>query len=185
MVSPDDLRVVGVVAGVHGLQGTVKLEPLSDFPERFEALKTVYVVRNNEILGTYAVKRVRWAAAHVLLTLKGLTTREDAEAIRGAEVCVHERETWPLPENVYYVSDLAGFTAIEQSGKRVGTLKDILMGANDILVIELDGGGELLVPFVGEWVGRVDTIARTVEVIQWRDLTDAESVESAPEDDDH
>ena len=48
-MSPEDVRAIGVIVGAHGLQGTFKLASLSDFPERFEALRTVYLLRGETV----------------------------------------------------------------------------------------------------------------------------------------
>jgi 16S rRNA processing protein RimM len=174
-VRPDDLRAVGVVVGAHGLQGALKLHPLSDFPERFQALKTVYLTRGNEIVMQAQVKRVRHAAAQVHVTLREVTTREAAEALTGVEVCVPDSETWTLPENVYYVSDLLGFEAIGDDGTRIGVVRDVLTGPQGILEIA-QGTQEYLVPFVDEWVGKIDAESRTIEILNWRRLLSPETV---------
>ena len=183
-VQPDDLRAVGVVVGAHGLQGALKLSPLSDFPERFDALKTVYLTRGDEIVAQAHVKRVRHAAAHVHLTLHEITTREAAEALAGVEVCVPDSETWTLPENVYYVSDLLGFEAVGDDGTKLGVLRKIIAGPQGILEIE-QGAHEYLVPFVDEWVGKIDAESRTIEILNWRRLLSAESGKGAFEPDGH
>ena len=88
------------MAGVHGLQGTLRVAPLSDFPERFAALRTVYLLRNETVVGAYEVKRAKWMNDIVLITLREVTKREEAEELRGAEICVPESETWALLKDV-------------------------------------------------------------------------------------
>jgi len=183
-VRPEDLRAVGVVVGAHGLQGTLKLSPLSDFPERFQALETVYLTRGAEIIAQAHVKRVRHAAAYVHVTLREVTTREAAEALTGVEVCVPDSETWTLPENVYYVSDLLGFEVIGDDGTKIGVLRNILAGPQGILEIA-QGTHEYLVPFVDDWVGRIDAERRTIEILSWRRLLSPEIVKGSSESDDH
>lgn len=182
-LSPEDLRTIGVITGVHGLQGTLRVTPLSDFPERFAALRTVYLMRDGLVLGEYQVKRVKWMQAQLLLTLREVTKRENADLLREAEVCVPESETWPLPENVFYVSELIGYGAVAEDGKEIGTLTDVVEGAQDTLVVTTPHG-ELLVPFVHEWVGEVNSERRTIQILNWRRLTDSEEIPESPETDD-
>jgi len=182
-MNPEDLRTVGVIVGAHGLQGTFKLQPLSDFPERFEALRTVYLLRGESVLAQCEVKNLRWANAVLLVTLKEIRTREQAEDLLGAELCVAEAETWKLPRDVFYTSDILGYTGVGDDGTLLGILKEVLPGAQDILQFEKEGE-ELLVPFVSEWVGRVDTLKRTIEILNWRRLSDSEIIEESPETDD-
>ena len=181
---PDELRTVGVVVGVHGLQGTLRVAPLSDFPERFAALHRVYLVRDEIAVGTYDVKRVKWLNDVVLITLRDVTKREEAENLRGAEICVPESERWVLPQDVYYSADLIGFSVVGDDGVKVGSLTGVLEGAQDTLIIETPNG-ELLVPFVHAWVGEVNTERRTIEVLNWRRLSAAEELPPSSDDDDH
>ncbi len=182
--NPDDLRTIAVVIGAHGLQGTLKLESLSDFPERFDSLKSVFLKSpGSDALRDYRIKRVRWAGAALLMTLHELTTRDDALAVRGWEVCVAEADSWVLPEDVYYRTDLLGFAGIGDDGKRLGILINILTGAQDILEFERENEN-LLVPFVSQWVGKVNPTERTIEILKWRELMNAESIDTEPSSDD-
>jgi 16S rRNA processing protein RimM len=183
-VRREDLSTIGLVVGAHGLQGALKLNPLTDFPERFQALKTVYLMRADEVVGQAHVRRVRYAGAYVHLTLSEVTSREAADALRGVEVCVPDSERWRLPENTYYVSDLVGFTVIGDDGAPIGIVRDVLAGPQGILEIK-QGSQEYLVPFVDDWVGRIDSEGRTIEILNWRRLLSPEIVNGSPESDDH
>jgi 16S rRNA processing protein RimM len=178
-----ELRTIGVIVGTHGLDGTLKITPLSDFPERFDALDSVYLSREGERPRPDRVSRVRWSGGSVLITVKGVSDREAAREWRGAELCVREEETWKLPPDVYYVTDLLGFVAIGQDHQQIGVLRNVIRGAQDILEIEREGEESFLVPFVRQWIGRVDTDARTIEILNWRDLAAPEIAESDPDDD--
>jgi 16S rRNA processing protein RimM len=176
--------VIGVVAASHGLQGTLKLLPLSDFAERYEGLQRVYLVRGDAVLCKCTVKRAKWSGASVLLTTREITTRTEADDYRGVEVCVPESERWPLPPDVYYVSDLIGYRGVSVEGVLLGELTSVQQGAQDVL--EFSGAaGELMVPFVGEWVGRVDTVAKTIEILNWERLLNPDVLEDSADSGDH
>jgi 16S rRNA processing protein RimM len=180
---PDDLRTVGVVVGVHGLQGTLRVAPLSDFPERFAVLHTVYLMRGETVLGAREVKRVKWMKDVLLITLREVTKREEAEELRGVEICVPESEAWQLPENVFYTHELIGFAVVGDDDAVIGTLTGVVEGAQDTLIVETPAG-ELLVPFVHEWVGEVNAERRTIEVLNWRRLAESEELPPSPDADD-
>jgi 16S rRNA processing protein RimM len=179
-----EYRAVGHVVGVHGLQGTLKVTPLSDFAERFDALATVFFLRGDEVLAQHVVKKVRWGSHHLLISFRDLTTREAAEALRDTDLCVPEEESWALPEGVYYSSDLIGFRGIGEGAVDLGSLVMIREGAQAILEFA-NGQTELLVPFVREWVGKVDLQARTIEILNWRELSGGEEISPEPGDHDH
>jgi len=180
----DDLRVIGIIVGAHGLQGAVKVNPLSDFPERFDALQRVILAKADSITGEYRVKRVRWSGSLVHIQLDTIRNRETAEQLYGTELCVPDGESWPLPEGVYYISDLIGYRVVANDGTPLGILKGILESPQHILEISRDGG-EWLVPFVADWVGRINSAERTIEILNWRRLLESETVNENGESDDH
>src|SRR3989339_809658 len=104
-MTDQDLRIIGVIASPHGLQGAVKIIPLSDFPERFLHLKSCYLRRQDGSVSEVKVINVRQGDRCIYLTFDMFRTRNEAESLRGSEVCVEEKDSWPLPENTYYVSD--------------------------------------------------------------------------------
>jgi 16S rRNA processing protein RimM len=89
------------------------------------------------------------------------------------ELCVSDEESWPLPEETYYIADIIGFQVFGDDDTALGTLQNVIRGSQDVL--QVDGSfGELLIPFVEEWVGEVDTQARTIFIRNWRKLIDTE-----------
>jgi 16S rRNA processing protein RimM len=182
-VDRNSLRTIGVVVGAHGLQGTLSIAPLSDFPERFAALKVVYLARDEATLLEGTVKRVRWVSGKVTITLHEVTSRSAAEEFKGAELCVAEADVWPLPPDTYYTADLIGFRGVDERGVVIGTLTDVSKGAQDILEFECPGYEALLIPLVQQWVGRIDVQAKTIEILNWRLLAEPEAVEESPQDD--
>lgn len=183
-ISADDLRTIGIVIGMHGLQGALKVQPLTDFPERFSALKTVFLKRGESVIGEARVKRIRFAVGQIHIALSGITNREASEALQGVEICVRENERWTLPENSFYISDLIGCEARGEDGTEIGILRNVISGPQDILEIS-DGKNEFLVPFVEDWVGRINLPERTIEILNWRRMLSAEIVKGNSDSDDH
>jgi 16S rRNA processing protein RimM len=180
----DDLRTIGIVTGVHGLQGALKVQPLTDFPERFSVLETVFLKRGESVIGKAQIKRIRFAVEQIHMTLRGITNRETAEVLQGAEICVREDERWTLPENSFYISDLIGCEARGDDGTLIGILQNVISGPQDILEIS-DGKNEYLVPFVEDWVGRISLQERTIVIQNWRRLLSTEIVKGTSDSDDH
>jgi 16S rRNA processing protein RimM len=178
-----DLRIIGVVAAPHGLHGTVKVMPLSDFPERFLCLKSCYLRRKGDSVIEAIVTSAKLANRHIFITFEIARTRDEADALRGCEICVAEKDSWPLPDDTYYISDLIGFKAISEDYRELGRLTDIIRGAQDILQIE-GQEGELLVPFVNEWVGPVNLIEKSILILNWRLLAGVVSSEDRPDPDE-
>ena len=63
----------------------------------------------------------------------------------------------PLKENEYYISDLIGMEVYLEDGKYFGTLKDVMeTGANDVYVVHLEEGKEVLIPAIKDCIKEVD-----------------------------
>ena len=141
---------VGVILAPHGIRGELKVQPLTDFPERFETGSRLWL--NGQ---QWVVQQGRWNGKSLILKLRGLETRNDAEALRGAELTVPEATALEA-EGVYYLHDIIGLPVFDVAGERIGILEDVFnSGATDIYVIRGDKG-ELLLPALDDVVTEVD-----------------------------
>lgn len=70
-----------------------------------------------------------------------------------------------LEENENFIADLIGMTVYEEDGSCLGTLTDVLQtGANDVYVVELNDGREVLIPAIRQCILEVDVEAATMKV---------------------
>ncbi|MBK6766885.1 MAG: 16S rRNA processing protein RimM [bacterium] len=145
-------------------------------PERFESLKASYLLRARR-LGDFevSIKRCKIAPNGILITLDGIRTRDEADKLRGATFAVLEADRWQLPQDAYYISDLIGCDAHDESGNVVGKISSVIRGAQDILSVD-STLGEVLVPFVREWVGDVDMRQRRVVIRKFSELAEADEI---------
>ncbi len=183
-IVPEDRVVIGVVVASHGLQGTLKVDLKTDFPERFESLKSCWLCRSDGSARKVSVKRCKFTPRGILLTLEGIKTREEADDLRGATLEIPVEERWPLPEGSFYISDLVGCKAIDGDGNVIGEIEDVIRGSQDVLSIHTVKG-EILVPFVDEWVGNTDIIGRSVEIKRVLELIGPEEIPPALGESDH
>jgi len=151
---------IGEVVNVVGLKGELKVYPYSENKERFETLKAVYF--NEEQV---QIDQVRYKDNLVILKVRGIDDRSAAEACRGKEIFMNEEDLETLPEGTYYVKDILGFQVEDQSRGNIGILKDVRdNGAQNLFIIEKNGGGEVLVPAVEQFFIGVDLSRKTVLV---------------------
>lgn len=146
------LAIARITAPI-GLKGEVKAQILSDFPERFSRLRTVYVgdeLTPCEVLSTRVKDRV------VYMRFKGYDTVEAAKALRGQLVRIPVAEAVPLPEDHYYWHQIIDLEVWTIGGEYVGKIVDILeRPANDVYVVE-GKRGEILLPAIEDVVKKVD-----------------------------
>lgn len=137
---------IGRVVGVWGLKGHLKIEPLSDFPARFEVGARVRVAGEWRV-----VEDARVHQGRPYLRLSGIQTVEEARALQW-EYLEASGEPPPLEPGEYLTSDLIGLAVETEDGERLGAIEDVLkMPAHDVLVV-----GELLIPARREFVLDVD-----------------------------
>lgn len=165
VVIPDGFLAVGLIVGVHGLRGEVKVELHTDFPERFEAGNTIYL---SEALKEITIKSARPHKGHMLIQFAGVKDRDQAETLRKAWLFVREDDAKTLGDDIYWVHDLIGMTVVaaqtnapDADQDELGTITDVLeTGANDVYVIKpfgsINRGRDLLLPAIADVVQLVD-----------------------------
>ncbi len=143
---------VGYIRGPHGLEGELRVESLSDNPERFQVGA---VLRAGD--GSLTIRSLRPHRGALLVCFEGIDTRERAHEVRGLLLEIPETDLVPLASNQYYRHQLIGLTVRDSTGNELGTLEEVLdTGANDVYVVS-DGDSELLIP-------AIETVVRDVDV---------------------
>jgi len=146
---------IGKVVRAHGLKGEISVTVMTEFPERFEVTEQVYLGDQFEAT-PYQLESYRWHKDNVLLTLSGITNRDEAEALKGQLVQVPVEEAMPLPDGVYYHYQLVGLEIVTTTGERLGVLSDVMeTGANDVYVVDSEGK-ETLLPAIADVVKSID-----------------------------
>ncbi len=158
-----DLVLVGRVVRPQGRHGEVAIEPLSDRPDRFPALRRAFVKTPGG--GTREVHILRcWPhKGRFVLAIEGVSTIDEAEALRGLELRIEEAELAALPEGSYYHHQLAGLRVVDEAGAEIGVVEDVVETGAEARVLVVRGReGETLLPFAAEFVRAVDLAHRRI-----------------------
>jgi 16S rRNA processing protein RimM len=152
------LVAVGRVAKTHGRNGEVAVDPLTDFPDRFFDLSRVFVKRaGDESPVACQIETARMHKGRPLVKLSGVSSIDDAEALRGREFLIPESELLPLPEDSFYHFQLEGLLVVDRTAGAVGVAERVLeTGGTDVLVVRSADGEETLVPLCRDIVKNVD-----------------------------
>lgn len=153
---------IGQLGKPHGVQGEISMTIMTDFPERILAGTIIFVGPEHQ---TIKVRRVRPSGSKLLLTLTDVQTREQAEAYRNLLVYIRREEIPPLPDGEYYYHELLGLRVQAEDGQDLGHLEEILpTGANDVYLIRLPNGRELLLPVIEGVLLNVDLQQKVMSV---------------------
>lgn len=142
---------IGIVIGTHGVNGELKVRPVTDTPEQFEQVSSVYVGDEER---PRKVQHARFHAGNVLMKLRGVSNPEDAATFRGQPIRISGKVAMPLEPGEYLLYQLIGLDVFDEAGKKLGTTVDLIeTGSRDVFVIRSeDGGAEILLPNIEEAV---------------------------------
>ncbi len=150
---------VGEIVAPHGLRGEVRVNPSTDFPERFikpgerwlqskdEEPQNIQLICGRQIPGK----------SIFVVSFQGINDRTTAELLVGKKVLVNSKQRPKLKEGEFHLLDLVGLKIKLQTEKReIGQIINLINAGNDLLEIELKSGKKVLVPFVSEIVPKVN-----------------------------
>ena len=152
MAESDDWLSVGKIVGVQGLQGELRVNPASDFPERFTAPGPRWLrSRKGGEPIEIQLKKGRQLPGKSLFVVRfeGIDNRSAAEALVGQELLVSADDRPELADGEFHLLDLVGLEArLKADGPAIGTVSDLISGGNDLLEITTADGRKQLIPFV-------------------------------------
>lgn len=155
-------RVVARIGRAHGLRGEVSAELRTDVPEQRFQPGAVFTTDPADA-GPLTLQDARAHSGMLLLRFAQVLDRASAESLRGVKLLVdvgvsEEPDAW-------YEHELVGLPVQSTSGEHLGeVLRLDGGGAQDLLVVAVPGGHEVLVPFVAALVPLVDVEGRRVVV---------------------
>jgi 16S rRNA processing protein RimM len=150
---PDYLEI-GRIIRPHGVRGEMVAEAGSDLLPGLASGTEIYVgpEHNKMVLDSIRPHRDR-----VLLKIRSIADRNQAEALRNQALYLSADQVDPLPDGEYYYWQIVGLEVFEESGHRLGVVKNIIeTGANDVYVIESPEGKEILLPAIEQVILQVD-----------------------------
>lgn len=147
---------VGAIAGAFGVQGEVRLKSFCATPAD---IATYGPLTDEAGSRSFTLRLTRPVTGGLGARLSGVTTREQAEALKGVTLWADRARLPSLPDDEFYHADLIGLPVFDAGGGPLGRVKAIHdHGAGDILEIE-GPKGALLLPFTRAVVPTVDLTA--------------------------
>lgn len=167
--SESPLVVLGKIVGVHGIRGAVKvyshtdpLDKVLEYPE--------WILRRGSEVRTLSFTDARLQGRVLVVQLKGLNDRNQAQELVDFEVCVVQSALPNLDDGDYYWHQLEGLQVVTLEGQLLGRIDHLLeTGSNDVMVIKPCEGSldqrERLLPYLpGQYVKHVDLAAAVMQV---------------------
>ena len=187
----------------QGRKGEVLAELFTDFPERFESQKRVYLAapgfdgeaddaRAGEVMAFWLP--VGKKQGRIVLHFAGIDSISDAESIAGLDVVVPREERLRLDDESVYISELIGCTVFD-GVRAVGVVEDVqfamsadgarrLDEAAPLLTVISPDGDEVLIPFAKSFLVSVDTEAKRIDMMLPEGLIEVNRSPGAADDED-
>jgi 16S rRNA processing protein RimM len=163
--TPDDLIIVARTVRTRGLKGELVADVLTDFPERFERVDELTGVGPTGERQQLKLENYWFQNDRMVLKFAGYDSIEAAKALVGYELGLPEAERVELAEGEYYDWELAGCAVENQSGQSVGTVREVMRtGGVELLVVEQEGQGEVLIPMAAAIVIAIDISSRKIVI---------------------
>lgn len=167
--------LVARLARPHGRKGELIADVLTDFPEEFHQRSRLYLMPPERVGTTpreVQVENFWFLRSRIVLKFRGVDSINEAENLRGFGVAIPAEERVPAEEGSAYVCDLIGCQVIDlnRGGAPAGEIVDVDRGlsSTDLLVVRRTGAlpseREALIPFVKDYLVRIDTAGKTVEM---------------------
>lgn len=160
----EEFVAIAVVAKPRGLRGEVVANVLTDFPERFDNLKKVFVLSESADALELELEKFFFQKNRIVLKFKNIDSIEDAETIRNAEICIPESEAVELEEDEYFDWDLQDCEVMTLEGEKIGFVKEIFRAGENVNLVVRAGEKDHMIPFVKAICPEVDVEGKLIKV---------------------
>jgi len=159
-----DTFISGIIGSPFGLEGFVKVKPLSGEIEHLLKLTSV-TLRHNGKERMLAIEESAPNGDAIVMRFAGFNSPEAAKALAGAELIVSRAEAAALKPGEFYVEDLKGLAVLDENMRLLGHINAIIEGGGgDLAEITLNNGKLRLVPFLKEFFSDFDLENRRVRL---------------------
>jgi len=151
-MKPVPYLIIGRVLKPWSYRGEMKMEILTDFPQRFASLHQVFI---GDDAKPFSVERAHLHGKYVLLKLKDVDSTEAADKLRDQLVQVARADAVQLPKGQHFIHELIGLRVVTTEGETLGVIEEILdTRANDVYVVRNETR-EILIPATEEIVKEI------------------------------
>ncbi len=150
----EDKIIIGKIGKARGLDGTLKIIPLTDFEGRFDNLQEIFV--SDKI---FQVEKVQHIGGEIFIKFKNIDSRELAKTLTNKFLTVPRAEAAPLEDGEFYTFDIIGCEVFNGS-KTLGKVENVIKtGSNDVFQV-----GEILIPALKSVITEIDIVNKKIIV---------------------
>lgn len=161
MPAPKNPVLLAVVGSAHGIKGEVRVKTFTGDPLALADYSPLFAKDGRR----FEITAIRPANTVVVVRLKGVNDRNQAEALNGTEL-YGDRAALPAGDDgEFFHDELVGLAVRDDTGAVIGKVRAVQnFGAGDILELALNDGREALIPFSHDAVPDVDIAAGSIRI---------------------
>ena len=173
-MASENLIVVGKLGRSRGLHGDIYVTPETDFPERFNGLKEIYV-QNRDGWKKMPLERTDFISGRPVLKFEGIDNPEEIARLTNRLLAVPRDRLVELPEDTFYIFDLIGCNVFQEGSEElIGEIVNVEQyPGNDVYVVRTTNDREILFPATKECIRSIDTDNRKI-IVNGPGLLDSE-----------
>jgi len=142
---------IGQILSPWGTKGKLKVEVVTDFPQRFTPSSKVYINRQ-----PMTIDSTEWHKQQAIIKLNTIDSIEAAQRLQGQPIEIHHSQLYSLPPEQYYHFQIIGLEVWTTGGELLGNITEILTAdSNDNYVVH-GTKGEILIPAIDDVVKSID-----------------------------
>ena len=165
MNDSEDVVVVAHIVKVRGLRGEVVADLLTDFPDRFDNLKSLIGLSPDESRRSLEIEEQWFHLNRLVLKFAGFDTVDEAKALVGYHLAVPAEDRVELPQDSFYEWELFGCGVETVDGEHVGEVAGVMRtGGVEILKVVDHTGRDRLIPMASDIVVEIDKEKKLVRV---------------------
>lgn len=147
---------VGQIINTHGVNGELKIYPLTDDIKRFKKLKHVFLKSDGKYL-KYYILNIKFINELVIIKLSGIDDMDKAVELKKEYLYIDRENAVKLPKDSYFIADLIGMDVLTEEGAVIGSIASVFStGSNDVYEIKDSTGKTILIPAIKDVVKRVE-----------------------------
>jgi len=161
----EDVVVVAQIVKTRGLRGEVVADLLTDFPDRFEKLKSLIGLSPDESRRSLEIEEQWFHGNRLVLKFAGFDSVDEAKALVNYHLAVPAEERIELPNDSFYEWELIGCRAETITGEPVGEVAGVMStGGVQILKVVDETGRDRLIPMASDIVVGIDKEKKLIRI---------------------
>lgn len=161
MTDTQNRVAMGYIKGVFGIKGWLKIAANTEYSDSLLDYPEWQLVKDGKTVSV-TLEAGKVVNGELQVKFEGINDRDLAFSLRGYTIEIPREAFAPTEEGEYYWADLVGMTVVNKDHTVLGKVSNLMeTGANDVLVVN-GKYGQILIPFVSQYVETVDTGSKTI-----------------------